>query len=45
MITVGTRELLKEEDSEGLLKLSTDKTLLEVPEFRHYVELYAKVLP
>ncbi|XP_010489251.1 PREDICTED: L-ascorbate peroxidase 3, peroxisomal-like [Camelina sativa] len=35
-------ELLKEEESEGLLKLSTDKTLLEVPEFRHYVELYAK---
>ncbi|CAL9223219.1 unnamed protein product [Arabidopsis halleri] len=35
-------ELLKEEESEGLLKLATDKTLLEVPEFRQYVELYAK---
>lgn len=38
----GTRELLKGE-SEGLLKLPTDKTLLEDPEFRRYVELYAKV--
>ncbi|KAG7579381.1 hem peroxidase [Arabidopsis thaliana x Arabidopsis arenosa] len=36
-------ELLKgEEYSEGLLKLSTDETLLDVPEFRRYVELYAK---
>ncbi|KAL1215687.1 L-ascorbate peroxidase 3 [Cardamine amara subsp. amara] len=34
-------ELLKGE-SEGLLKLPTDKTLLEDPEFRGYVELYAK---
>lgn len=37
-----TRELLKGE-AEGLLKLPTDKTLLEDPEFRGYVELYAKV--
>ncbi|XP_010467402.1 PREDICTED: L-ascorbate peroxidase 3, peroxisomal-like isoform X2 [Camelina sativa] len=35
-------ELLKGEQSEGLLKLSTDETLLDVPEFRRYVELYAK---
>nr|QCQ29398.1 ascorbate peroxidase [Camellia fraterna] len=34
-------ELLKGE-SEGLLKLSTDKALLEDPEFHRYVELYAK---
>ncbi|KAG8087720.1 hypothetical protein GUJ93_ZPchr0010g7604 [Zizania palustris] len=34
-------ELLKGE-SEGLLKLPTDKALLEDPGFRHYVELYAK---
>lgn len=34
-------ELLKGE-SEGLLKLPTDKALLEDPEFRRYVELYAK---
>lgn len=34
-------ELLKGE-SEGLLKLPTDKTLLEDPEFRRLVELYAK---
>ncbi|KAL1833269.1 hypothetical protein DCAR_0103346 [Daucus carota subsp. sativus] len=34
-------ELLKGE-SEGLLKLPTDLALLEDPEFRHYVELYAK---
>nr|ASZ84484.1 L-ascorbate peroxidase 3 [Buglossoides arvensis] len=34
-------ELLKGE-SEGLLKLATDKALLENPEFRYYVELYAK---
>nr|CAD1830525.1 unnamed protein product [Ananas comosus var. bracteatus] len=34
-------ELLKEE-SEGLLKLPTDKALLEDPQFRHFVELYAK---
>ncbi|KAL5986044.1 L-ascorbate peroxidase 3 [Asimina triloba] len=35
------RELLKGEEK-GLLKLPTDKTLLEDPEFRRYVELYAK---
>ncbi|RDX62297.1 L-ascorbate peroxidase 3, partial [Mucuna pruriens] len=29
-------------DSAGLLKLPTDKALLEDPEFCHYVELYAK---
>ncbi|KAF9622815.1 hypothetical protein IFM89_034050 [Coptis chinensis] len=34
-------ELLKEE-TEGLLKLPTDKALLEDPEFRKYVKLYAK---
>ncbi|XP_022135825.1 L-ascorbate peroxidase 3 [Momordica charantia] len=34
-------ELLKGE-YEGLLKLPTDKALLEDPEFRYYVELYAK---
>ncbi|XP_008808406.1 probable L-ascorbate peroxidase 4, peroxisomal [Phoenix dactylifera] len=34
-------ELLKGE-AEGLLKLPTDKALLEDPEFRRYVELYAK---
>ncbi|KAJ0969939.1 hypothetical protein J5N97_022816 [Dioscorea zingiberensis] len=34
-------ELLKGE-SEGLLKLPTDKALLEDPVFRQYVELYAK---
>ncbi|XP_057456558.1 L-ascorbate peroxidase 3 [Lotus japonicus] len=34
-------ELLKEE-SAGLLKLPTDKALLEDPAFRRYVELYAK---
>ncbi|EEF31563.1 uncharacterized protein LOC8263921 isoform X2 [Ricinus communis] len=34
-------ELLKGE-TEGLLKLPTDKALLEDPEFRPYVELYAK---
>ncbi|KAE8672874.1 putative L-ascorbate peroxidase 3 [Hibiscus syriacus] len=35
-------ELLKEE-SEGLLKLPTDKALLDDSEFRKYVELYSKV--
>ncbi|KAK9113265.1 hypothetical protein Scep_020784 [Stephania cephalantha] len=35
------KELLKGE-TDGLLKLPTDKSLLEDPEFRHYVELYAK---
>ncbi|XWS67741.1 hypothetical protein CRYUN_Cryun04dG0031400 [Craigia yunnanensis] len=34
-------ELLKGE-SEGLLKLPTDEALLDHPEFRQYVELYAK---
>ncbi|CAN4078709.1 unnamed protein product [Withania somnifera] len=34
-------ELLKE-DSEDLLKLPTDKALVEDPQFRTYVELYAK---
>jgi L-ascorbate peroxidase len=34
-------ELLKGE-AEGLLKLPTDKALLNDPKFRHYVELYAK---
>nr|AQL59244.1 ascorbate peroxidase 3 [Lilium regale] len=34
-------ELLKGE-SEGLLKLPTDKALVEDPEFRRFVELYAK---
>ncbi|TMX01989.1 hypothetical protein EJD97_022913 [Solanum chilense] len=34
-------ELLKGE-SEGLLKLPTDIALLDDPEFRHFVELYAK---
>lgn len=34
-------ELLKE-DSEDLLKLPTDKALVEDPQFRPYVELYAK---
>ncbi|XP_059653994.1 L-ascorbate peroxidase 3 [Cornus florida] len=34
-------ELLTEE-SEGLLKLPTDTALLDDPEFRQYVELYAK---
>ncbi|KAK9136486.1 hypothetical protein Syun_015816 [Stephania yunnanensis] len=35
------QELLKGE-TDGLLKLPTDKSLLEDPEFRHYVELYSK---
>jgi hypothetical protein len=30
-------------ESEGLLKLPTDKALLDDPEFRRYVDLYAKV--
>lgn len=42
-IIVNIRELLKE-DSAGLLKLPTDKALLEDAEFRRYVELYAKVI-
>ncbi|GJU90135.1 L-ascorbate peroxidase 3-like protein [Tanacetum coccineum] len=35
------QELLKEDDA-GLLKLPTDKALVEDPKFRYYVELYAK---
>jgi hypothetical protein len=31
-------------DSQGLLKLPTDKALVEDPKFRPYVELYAKVV-
>lgn len=42
-IDFNIRELLKEE-SAGLLKLPTDKALLEDPAFRRYVELYAKVI-
>ncbi|PSS00461.1 L-ascorbate peroxidase 3, peroxisomal like [Actinidia chinensis var. chinensis] len=34
-------ELLNESE-EGLLKLPTDKALVEDPKFRHYVEIYAK---
>ncbi|TYI43881.1 L-ascorbate peroxidase 3 isoform X2 [Gossypium hirsutum] len=37
-------ELLKGE-SEGLLKLPTDIALMDYPEFREYVELYAKCQP
>ncbi|KAL8232272.1 hypothetical protein R6Q57_002050 [Mikania cordata] len=37
-------ELLKG-DSNELLKLPTDKALVEDPKFRCYVELYAKVFP
>lgn len=37
------RELLKG-DSKGLLKLPTDKVLVEDPKFGRYVELYAKVV-
>lgn len=40
---VDTRELLNGE-SEGLLKLPTDAALVEDPEFRKYVDLYAKVI-
>jgi len=39
----GRRELLTE-PSEGLLKLPSDKALIEDPVFRRYVELYAKVV-
>ncbi|KAL4569048.1 hypothetical protein LXL04_024675 [Taraxacum kok-saghyz] len=35
-------ELLKGDDSDGLLKLPTDIALLDDPNFRTYVELYAK---
>ncbi|CAI8616829.1 unnamed protein product [Vicia faba] len=35
-------EILLEEDSAGLLKLPTDRALVDDPEFRRYVELYAK---
>lgn len=38
-----TRELLKA-DSKDLLKLPTDKALVEDPKFCQYVELYAKVI-
>ena len=34
--------ILLEKDTAGLLKLPTDKALLDDPEFRRYVELYAK---
>lgn len=37
------RELLKG-DSKGLLKLPTDRVLVEDPEFCRYVELYAEVV-
>jgi hypothetical protein len=36
--------ILLEQDSAALLKLPTDRALLDDPEFRHYVELYAKVI-
>jgi hypothetical protein len=36
--------ILLEQDSAALLKLPTDKALLDDSEFRHYVELYAKVI-
>lgn len=42
-IVVDFRELLNGE-SEELLQLPSDKALVEDPEFRRYVELYAKVL-
>jgi len=42
-IIVNIRILL-EEDSAALLKLPTDRALLDDPEFRRYVELYAKVI-
>lgn len=35
-------QILLEEDSAALLKLPTDRALLDDPEFRRYVELYAK---
>ncbi|GFY87912.1 ascorbate peroxidase 3 [Actinidia rufa] len=35
-------ELLNKESEEGLLKLPTDKALVEDPKFRRYVEIYAK---
>lgn len=41
-IIILSRELLKGE-SQGLLKLPTDKALVEDSKFRFYVELYAKV--
>lgn len=43
MKQLSLRELLNE-DSEDLLKLPTDKALVEDHQFRPYVELYAKVL-
>ncbi|XVF15944.1 hypothetical protein REPUB_Repub09cG0199500 [Reevesia pubescens] len=36
------KELLKNESDSDLLKLPTDKALVDDPKFRHYVELYAK---
>ena len=42
MIVNIIRELLKG-DSKGLLKLPTDKALIEDPEFLRYVELYTRV--
>jgi L-ascorbate peroxidase len=35
-------QILLEQDSAALLKLPTDRALLDDSEFRHYVELYAK---
>lgn len=43
MITILWRSELLKGESEGLLKLPTDKVLVEDPEFRQYVERYAKV--
>lgn len=43
IVTLDIRELL-EGELEGLLQLPTDKALLNDPKFRHYVELYAKVI-
>lgn len=43
VLIVDTRELLKGE-SEGLLKLPSDTALLDDPELRKFVELYAKVI-
>lgn len=43
VLIVDTRELLNGE-SDGLLKLPTDLALVEDPEFRKFVDLYAKVI-
>jgi hypothetical protein len=40
---IAIRELLKG-DSEGLLKLQTDRVLVEDPKFCKYVLLYAEVI-